>query len=372
MARIRTIYGNEALLVGPSPATGAQPATGIKRIHRVQTLGNTFDYGLETVNEYGKANAIDRINLEGTTNTVEFSYLAVDFENEKNLGFTIGSNTSAIADILNKSQDDRNYYRFVAPEGLDAEGLAASAGAVMAVGNGFLSSYSFEAAVGAFPTATISVSGLNTATYLNGVAQDTPAVDPTTGRKAAGAFTLPTIAAPSDSKPTVIQPGGVKVVFSNPDAGVFQSLAPNDLIVQSASVSFDLNLEEIRGLGSRLVVSREVEFPVDVTVTIEALMSDLQEANLVNLLCEEEPTDITINLYTSDCDEDGPVLDDIYAKIIVKNTKITNQDLSGTIGPSHTVSMTFLGQIGAANDSGNGVSFSGVYGYSGSTPLFSA
>jgi hypothetical protein len=370
MARTRTIYNNEALFAGGSPATGTTTDTtgSIKKLHRVQSIGNSFEYALENINEYGKMAAIDRVNLDGSTSSLEFTYYVTDFENEKNLGFTINSAVSAISGFASKAEDDRNYYRYVAPEGLDAVGLGPTQGAVLAVGNGFINSYSLDVAVGAFPTASVSVQGLNSASYPSGSAQPVPSVDPVTGRKWSGTFTLPTVPTSSSGKPSVIKPGDVKISFSNNNAALFQSLADASINIQKASVKVDFKLESIKKLGSNLSVSREMQYPIDVQVSIEALMSDLTtNTGLVDFICNTPQTDITIDLYKSTCDSGGPTTaaSDIFAKIIVKNAKLTSEDLSGSIGPNNTVSMQFTSQVGAANDSTNGMFFSGVIGYTG-------
>lgn len=367
----RTIYNNEALLCGPSPATGAHTTGNIKRIHRVQSIGSAFDVALEAVQEYGKLAAIDYINTEGAEVTAEFSYLVTDFENEKNLGFVVASASNALGDFLNGTAEDRNYFRYVAPEGLDADGLSAASGAVMGIGNGFISSYGLEFGVGAFPTANVSVQGLNMTAHLDGVGEPLPAVIPTTGRKATGTFTLPTIPSPSAGKPSVIKPGDAKVTFSNANAGAFQSLADGALDIQSANINFDLNLEARRALGSRLPVSRDITYPVEVSVSIEALAGDLIAGNLVDFLCSEPKTDITFKLYNDNCDSDGPALDQVYAQVVVKNARLTSQDFSGSIGPNETVTLEFTSQVGASNDTANGIFLSGVVGYSGVTPLWS-
>ena len=358
-------------MAGPSPATGVHSTGNIKRIHRVQSVGGSFDLSLEDINEYGKLAAVDRKNIEGINAPLEFTYLLTDLENEKNLGFNIDSGQSALALFLNGTQEDRNYFRVFADEGLDAEGLAASEVAVMGVGNGYLASYSVEASVGSFPTVSVSVEGLNVASYLDGVAQNIPAVVPTTGRKASGTFTLPTIPASSAGKPSAVRPGDVRVIFSNTDAGVFQSLATAEINIQSFSMNFDLNLESIGSISSRLPVSREISYPLEVSVSIESLLADIQPTNLVDFLCQDEPTDITVNFYNDNCDADGPSLDEIYAQFVIKNAKLTSQDLSGSIGPNHTASFEFTSQVGAANDTANGVFMSGVTGYSGVTPVWS-
>jgi len=372
MSRIKTIYSNQVLYAGPSPATGAQASGDIKKINNLQSLGNSFTYSLEDINIYGSLAAKERVNLEGADVSLDFSYYLTDFQNEVNLGFAVGSDINAISYFLTKTQEDRNYYRYVAPEGYDAVGLANSSGAVMGIGNGFLSSYGLALQVGDFPTATVGVSALNANAVLDGVAQETPAVDPQTGRQLSGTFTLESpISDNPAGKPTIIKPGDVVVEFSNDDAGAFQALG--DLIVQNVSLDFDLNLEPIRKLGSRLPVSRDLTPPIQVNVGVEALMADLVENNLVDFLCDEPATDITVSLYDNSCDAGGPTQDpeDIFAKIIIKNAKLTSQDLSGTIGPNDTVSLQFQSQIGGPNDTENGLFMSGVTGYAGGSGISS-
>ena len=371
MSRIRTIYANEALLVGPSPATGVHSPSTIKKLHRVQTIANSFKYAMQDVNEYGKLAAIDRVNIDGSESTLDFDYFVTDFENEKNLGFDISSTGNALGSIAQKTQQDKNYFRFVAPEGVDADNLGPTGGAVLGIGNGFISSYGFEAAVGSFPTATLSVLGLNAASSVDGNAKPIPAIDPTTGRKASGTFTLPTIPESSAGKPSVIAPGDVKVTFSNPNAGLFSAL-DSTLNVQSVKFNFDLNLETLQKLGARLAISKEIKYPIEISLSLEALANDLTATTgLIDFLCATPSTNITIDLYKSTCDANGPTSTsaDIYAKYIIKNAKLSSQDLSGSIGPSNTVSMQFTSQVGASNDANNGLFFSGVTGYSGTTGL---
>lgn len=373
MSRIKTIYSNQVLFAGPSPATGAQASGDIKKINNVQSLGNSFTYALEDINVYGQLAAKERINMEGAEVALDFSYYLTDFENENNLGFAVGSNINAISYFLNKTEEDRNYFRYIAPEGYDAVGLANSSGAVMGIGNGYLSSYGLSLQVGDFPTATVSVTALNANAVVDGVAEETPAVDPETGRQLTGTFTLPSPIPDSPAgKPTIIKPGDVVVEFSNDAAGVFQALS--ELIVQNVSVDFDLNLEPIRKLGSRLPIARDLTPPIQVNVGVEALMNDLQENNLVDFLCSEPSTDITVSLYDNSCDAGGPTQDpeDIFAKIIIKGAKLTSQDLSGTIGPNDTVSLQFQSQVGGPNDTDNGLFMSGVTGYAGGSGISSS
>ena len=127
MAKNRVIYQTEALFVGPSPATGAQtlfasgaggPATGslrVKQLHRVQSANYSFNVTKRDINQFGELAAIDRISLEAPTINLDFSYLNAGFWNEVACGYNANSGvaysamTSAISNLLDKTQDEKNY-----------------------------------------------------------------------------------------------------------------------------------------------------------------------------------------------------------------------------------------------------------------------
>lgn len=376
MPKVRTIYNNDAGFVGPTPATGSHADVGdadaLRELFRLQTFNFNWDLPLEDITQMGILAPIERVALDTPTVNVDISYLVTDMFNEVSLGFDVNAGASALSAILDKSEDDKNYFRFIAPEGQDAIGEAPANAACVGFGNGFISNYSFEAAVGGFPTATVSVEAINMVGYLDCVSESVPAVDPADGTRDPGgqSFSLPSpqgntlINGPVGSgQPSIIKPGDITftIAETGPDAnndGLVQNLA--DICAQSVNVSFDLSREEIQCLGSRFASSREPQFPVTVQFQIESLLNDITAGDLSQLLCSENVYDVAINLNKADCEGGNPQL---FAQYQLKNAKLRSQDFSSSIGPNHTVTHTWEGQISAEGDTTNGLFMSGVTAY---------
>src|SRR6266446_8338145 len=144
MPRNRVISASEALFVGPSPATGDQ-TTGVLQLHRVQTVAQKFTVNRQSVSQFGALSPLSREINEAPTVALDFSYFLTNLLNEQRLGFVIDGSTSAISNLLNKTQDEKNYYVVQSAEGIDAINDTTN-NPVIAVGNGFMASYSTEAA----------------------------------------------------------------------------------------------------------------------------------------------------------------------------------------------------------------------------------
>ena len=114
MPRNRVIYQSEALYVGPTPSTGANPAGAtdfdarVKQLHRVQTANYSFNIERTDVNQFGELAAIDRVSLDTPTVTLDFSYLVANLQNERSLGFVVDGSNTCIKNLIDKSHDDKN------------------------------------------------------------------------------------------------------------------------------------------------------------------------------------------------------------------------------------------------------------------------
>ena len=210
MARNRIIYQSLALYAGPTPSTGAHSTGAIKQIQRVIDANISVDRPTEDINVFGILATKDKITNESPTVSLDFSYYVTDALNEQYIGMTTNSGISCLSSILSKITDDKNYFLAIADEGTDAVGASAADLAVIGVGNGYISSYSTEAAVGGFPTVSVSVEGINIRGYTDGVAENVPAIDPTTGLDVAQNFTLPDpIGDHGSGQATAIQRGDI-------------------------------------------------------------------------------------------------------------------------------------------------------------------
>ena len=302
MAKNRIIYQSEALYAGPSPATGyhmgattvaAIAPTGVdsvtassemgvsfvNQLQRIQTANYSFNITRQDVNQFGELAAIDRVILESPTVSLDFSYILGSLVNEHNIGFTItpsGSTSvsAALQGILNKTEDERNYFIKTVAEGTDALGgsdvATTSPPSVIGIGNGFVTSYSTEGAVGDFPTASVSVEALNM-DFTAGVSGNfIPAVDPANGTKdATRKYALPSGMSDAGTNPSGVQPqphanaSGVSALrpgdislswFPNGATAELTQLTGivlSDAKIQSYTMSFDLSRDPLQKLGSK-------------------------------------------------------------------------------------------------------------------------
>lgn len=347
-----------------------QNATGIRGITALQTLTWDLDIPTENVGSGGRT-AVKKVYNQAPTVTLDFSYHTVDFYNERSLGFTIDSTQSFIAGIATRVTDEKNYYAPISDPGVDLEGLTPIDYAVVGFGNGFISSWSTEAAVNGFATTTVSVEASNMCTYVDGVSEAVPTIDNETDSLLAGSFTLPSGLATLSGQPDVIMQGQIVLtVTENAENTPFYN--PTGLCLQSYNISVDFNRNPIACLGSRYPRSRKIQFPIDINLTIEALAGDLQTGCLNKVVCDNYGFDFEIDLHSQSCNgEKGP----IYAKYFLSNMTFTSMSSNGSQGADQTVTLNYIGSVSASGvvEEKAGMSFSGVYNYisGGTVPQFS-
>jgi hypothetical protein len=360
MSRNRIIYNVLALYASQVSPSGQQTGVGsIKQLTRVQSFDEDFSRNLTDVNQFGSLAAIDRIEVEAPTVNASLSYYVTDGSNEKYLGLTVTpnnsqNNVSCISGILNKTTDEKNYYLLIADEGNDANGYNGNSG-VIGVGNGFVTSYSVNAAVGEIPTATVDLEALNIRIYSNVQNEAVvPAVNPSNGAPINNAkFKLP-IGQTNDnnSQVTALQPGDIEFT----PVGTI-GYDEENLKVQDFTLSFDLARTPLQKLGSKYAFSREIDFPVTATLEINAEVGNLEDGNLSDLLCATGTHDFTITLKKPDCSGNGqPSL-----RYLFKGAKIISQNFSSAIGDNASMSATYEVQLGGPQDTSRGVFISGSY-----------
>lgn len=417
MSRNRVIYQSEALFASQklsSQSTEALSETDIEQLHRVQSANYAFNISRTDVNQYGELAAIDRVVLETPTVSLDFSYYLANFANEEALGFQVSPKddddslaVSAVAKIINKKADEKNYFIKTVGEGKDAiseTGTPAAEGdSVIGIGNAFLTSYSVEAAVGSFPTVSVSAEGMNMRfDSLNSQGEGIiPSLDKIDGKASTTKYKLPDAVRSAGTHDSLaistLRPGDIKIslvqspknwlVTHNDSFGDFSAnddpdvndydlpgvklptntadvADANNVVtsanIQSFNISFDLSRTPIQRLGNRFAFAREIDFPVNITASFEAVLTDLTTGSLSELIDCEKAYDLKIDLYSpKGCQEDGS---DSYpvCTYIVKDLKPDSQSFSSSIGDNKTVSIEFTSQIGGPNQKDVGLFMKGV------------
>ncbi len=362
MAKNRVIYQSEALYAGPSPATGAHVDGSIKELQRVQNANYSFNIDRQDVNQFGELAAIDRIILTAPTVSLDFQYLLANLVNESRLGFTMSTSAgyvSCISGILNKTQDERNYFIRTVAEGSDAKNVLSGVAtqSTIGIGNAFLTSYSTEASVGNFPTVSIAVEALNMKVD-NSVTSNIPAVNPVDGVSSALTYKLPTFTGQAGiDSVSVLRPGDITFSFvKNADTalpGDYFGSSVSDAKIQSFNLAFDLSRTPIEKLGSKFAFSREIDFPVEVTFSIDALVGDLSTGSLTEIVNIDSNYDLTVNIK-------HPTTAATQIQYHIKKAKLTSQEFSSSIGDNKNVTLNWSAQVGGPGQADVGLFMSGV------------
>jgi hypothetical protein len=382
MPRIRNQSQSFNLYTSVNAATGTMSGDGdIKQLFRLTNIGGPeWTYERAPISVIGKLAPITRDTTDSPTVSVPFSYYVTDFENEKNLGFDIQTTAvevGALSGILTKSpgKDEKNYFILVSPEGVDAvtRSGAVTSDYILGVGNGLITNYSIEASVGDYPTANVTIEGLNLRGQFGKTAVTgatvanwhlTPAIDPADGSQIVGDpsnFRLPSGSVGHANKPFILKPGDVSVDLqtTNYASGLFADTTTASFNVQSFNVSFDLARDPIQSLGSRYARSRELTFPIDINFTVEALAGDLKAANLREFVCSSPSQTAVVTMRKPACDNAGA----IQTRITLKGLTLQSEAFSVDVDANQSVSLTWLGSIGAPDDLVNNIFLSGVTSY---------
>ena len=421
MARNRVIYQSEALYVSQSPAVSGfftdktllvpsaywdsdlrRPHNNqVEQLHRIQTCNYSFNIARTDINQFGELAAIDRVVMDTPTVALDFSYILATMENEDRLGFVTNGSLSCLSGILNKTEDEKNYFILTVGEGRDAvgdnqaaytEGLETSTVATIGIGNGFMTSYTTECSVGNFPTVSVNVEGMNM-TFNHGISGGSPAIVPESGVRLDSYKWILPVATGSPStgilQTSALRPGDITFEFKKADAeglhlgeeagdpdfvygGDNSYDAPGASLgdmtnkghakIQSYNISMDMTREPINRLGSRFAFTREITFPMTVTMTIDALVSDLTTGTLSDIINCDDSYDLAVNLLrpTSCPGTQAHLAQDVFAQYRLKGAKVNSQAFSSDIGSNKSVTLEFSTQVGGPHQTEQGLYMSGI------------
>jgi hypothetical protein len=365
MARNRVIYQSDAVFAAPTGSASLNVADNSLR--RVQSCNYNFSIQRQDINQFGELAAIDRLIIQEPTVSVDLSYY---FEptgfNERHLGLRTNALTgvSSAADHMldyvissGTGYDQKNIFILTSDAGIDANDTSASAmgnsanyDGIIGIGNTFLTSWSLEAAVGGIPTVTCALEGQNIV-FTGGIsAPVAPNPSIVNGVDPGVTVSLPSGAGLFDASAEVaaVRPGDITLFLgtTESDDAPMVGLSETDLKIQSASVAMTINREPIRKLGNTFAFAREITFPINCTMSVNAIVGDLASKrlfSLVNRACDDATkytAMLTINGYKgSSCSANT-------AYIILKGAKLDSQNITSSIGPNKSVTLELSAQIG--------------------------
>jgi len=393
----------------------------IEPLHRIQSANFNFTINRQDVNEFGKLSRIDSIVMESPTVGLDFNYYITDGGNERKMGFNVPSNFSGYLPAIGRPDDTtvgytgdgcisgysalsgliedvqgNNYFIVTSKEGTDVQGDTVSSTAsdfdVIAIGNGFISDYTIEASVGAIPTASVTVEAFNirvddkisgaldqgSAGGNNVTGNQVPGIDDVNGQQVninynfdggllstTGDYTNGTTVATNDI--TALRPGDLLLEFI--DGGEDESFdtsydgfailsGDGKAHIQSFTVSVPMSRTILGRLGNTFGYARLIDLPLNIDVSVSAILSDLKTNNLFSRLDKAEKTDFRLTLRraggSGEPGADALIID-------VKGARLESESYSNSIGDNETVDIAFSTQVGGANDTANGIFMRGSY-----------
>lgn len=362
--------------------TGAW-GTAVEQLKRVQSANYSFTINRQDVNQFGHLARIDSVVLEAPTVSMDFSYFLTDGENERLMGMVTDGSFQSLSGVMTRSQNDfgNNFFILTVPEGRDAlKGdmlTSEDHKTVISLGNGYVTDYSIEGSVGSFPTASVTVEGMNLKSDQGTAYKNIPAIDPTDGTLICDrCFFLP----PTESGQgqSVLKPGDITIDLQ--DAALISRQlsgntvgynSPEDLgsaHIQSFTLSTPMGRTSLQRLGSTYAYAKEIDFPVTCTLSINALVADLKSGNLVDLICGGT-YDLKVRIQNPSCVVCDPNSNPDAIVVDFKKAVLDSESFSSSIGDNKTVDLSFSTQIGGPEEGDVGVFFSGFENQTGADGL---
>lgn len=346
--------------------------TNVQQLKRVQNANYSFTINRQDINQFGHLGRLDSVILEAPTVSLDFSYYLTDGENERLLGFITNGVHQSLSGQMTRSQNEfgNNYFILTVPEGRDAvlgdQIVEKNQKSVISLGNGYVTDYSMEASVGSFPTVSVTVDGLNIKSDVGTEAKPIPSIDPTDGSLNCNrCFYLPPAA--SGIGESVLKPGDITINLN--DAGLISKQISGDTLgygpedqgsahIQSFTLSTPLGRTDLQRIGNTYAYAKEIDSPITCTLTINALVADLKDGNLVDLMCGET-YDFNVVMQPPQCVGCDTNNMPTAIRVDFRKAKLDSESFSSAIGDNKTVDLTFTTQLGGPEEQGVGVFISG-------------
>ena len=371
--------------------------TIIQQLKRVQNANYGFTLNKTDVNQFGHMARLDSIILESPTVNLDFSYYILDGYNERQLEFVTNGKINALSGHLNPEiyQAGNNFFILTTPEARDAvngdvfmnENGIENEKTVISLGNGYITDYSVDISVGSIPTASVTIEGMNIRSDYGTTGNDIPGIDMRDGSlissawdkdengnrvaKAAGCTGLYSLPPASSGYAgcgvdhAALRPGDVVLNLKN--AGLFSKLtsgnANEPLLgsahIQSASISVPMSRTTLQRLGTTFGFSKAVDVPMTVTMSVSALLSEVKEGSIADLLCTCEHFDLELKIFDPSCQDCVTLDENLAMTYVLKGVELDSESFSSSIGDNKTVELSFSTQIGGPDDLSNGLFISG-------------
>jgi hypothetical protein len=357
---------NVAPVLSFGVATGglfAGQATGVSITNRGS--GEIWINNSQIASTISIANVPVNVGIGGTSNGNAFSPTLVNNYPE---GTTSVINVTCLSGILTKVTDDKNMFVRTVAQGNDV--TVATTGtldqAIIAFGNVVMNNYATNGAVGDFPTVTVGNEARNISFHTGannfkssaaGQRYQLPSLD-SNGSRVNGTFSLPDFNDTSDltNNVSVFKPGSIVLDLSQyalSGFGIDTSSA--SLNAQSYSLSIAMQRDSLKKLGNTFEFSKEITFPINYSLSVDVLVSDLVVGNLLTMVTGKDVSfDVSIS-HIKPGTENSSLGRITGARYTAKSTLLESMSFSSSIGANKTATLTFGGQMSSPQDSTKGI-----------------
>ena len=115
----------------------------------------------------------------------------------------------------------------------------------------------------------------------------------------------------------------------------------------------------LQRLGNTFGYSRVLDLPMNIDVSLSAIVSELNKNNLFTTLASKQTHNFTLTLKKPNDSTGAPGTTAMVFQ--VKNARLDSENFTSAIGDNETVDITFSTQIGGTNDTDNGLFMEGSY-----------
>ena len=347
-------------------ATGglfAGQATGVSITNRGS--GEIWINNNQIASTISVANVPVNVGIGGTSDGKNFSPTLANNYPE---GTASVINVTCLSGILTKVTDDKNMFVRTVAQGNDV--TVATTGtldqAIIAFGNVVMNNYATNGAVGDFPTVTVGNEARNISFHTGannfkssaaGQRYQLPSLD-SNGSRVNGTFSLPDFNDTSDltNNVSVFKPGSIVLDLSQyalSGFGIDTSSA--SLNAQSYSLSIAMQRDSLKKLGNTFEFSKEITFPINYSLSVDVLVSDLVVGNLLTMVTGKDVSfDVSIS-HIKPGTENSSLGRITGARYTAKSTLLESMSFSSSIGANKTATLTFGGQMSSPQDSTKGV-----------------
>ena len=115
----------------------------------------------------------------------------------------------------------------------------------------------------------------------------------------------------------------------------------------------------LQRLGSTFGFSKALDVPITVTMSVSALLSEIKEGNMADLLCGCDKLNVGVKMFDPECVDCTTKDEALAMAYTLKGARLESENFTSTIGDNKTVDLTFTATIGGGDDADNGLFISG-------------